>query len=291
MDWSKRRHRFRDLLAGGECVTPVTVFDPLSARMIEDLGGQVGMLAGSVAAMAILGAPDRMLITASEFSDMAYRICRAADLAVIADADHGYGNAMNVQRTVRDLDHAGLAAITIEDTNLPHPYGTSGASLLPIDEAVGKMKAAVSGRDDPNLVILARTSAATISGHDDCMARIKAYEKTGVDGITLIGMPSVDDLHSLCSATSLPLMLGGLSSLGNKMPDNSALAALGARICLRGHQPYMAALAATYQSLQSVLGLCDPADAPDGIAADLLRQLTRDEVYHADAAEFLDSKG
>ncbi|MEK9849959.1 MAG: isocitrate lyase/phosphoenolpyruvate mutase family protein, partial [Candidatus Puniceispirillum sp.] len=122
MDWSKRRHRFRDLLAGGECVTPATVFDPLSARMIEDLGGQVGMLAGSVAAMAILGAPDRMLITASEFSDMAYRICRAADLAVIADADHGYGNAMNVQRTVRDLDHAGLAAITIEDTNLPHPY-------------------------------------------------------------------------------------------------------------------------------------------------------------------------
>jgi len=93
MNWTARRQRFRQILAGNECITPATVFDPLSARMVEDLGGQVGMLAGSVAAMSILGAPDKMLITASEFADMALRICRAGDLAVIADADHGYGNA------------------------------------------------------------------------------------------------------------------------------------------------------------------------------------------------------
>ena len=113
MNWTARRHRFRQILAGTDCITPATVFDPLSARMVEDLGGKVGMLAGSVAAMAILGAPDKMLITASEFADMTLRICRAGDLAVIADADHGHGNAMNVQRTIRDLDHAGLAANTI----------------------------------------------------------------------------------------------------------------------------------------------------------------------------------
>ncbi|NBP49387.1 MAG: oxaloacetate decarboxylase, partial [Alphaproteobacteria bacterium] len=245
MNWTPRRQRFRQILQGTDCITPVTVFDPLSARMVEDLGGQVGMLAGSVAAMAILGAPDKMLITASEFADMALRICRAGDLAVIADADHGYGNAMNVQRTIRELDHAGLAAITIEDTDLPQPFGSVNAQLLSIEEGTGKMRAAVAGRVDPDLVILARTSAATITGRDDCIARIKAYAKTGVDGITLIGARSHDDLDALCAATDLPIMLGGLGSIA-PTPDEAAK--MGARICLRGHQPYLASLAATYSA-------------------------------------------
>ena len=289
MNWTPRRQRFRQILQGTECITPVTVFDPLSARMVEDLGGQVGMLAGSVAAMAILGAPDKMLITASEFADMALRICRAGDLAVIADADHGYGNAMNVQRTIRELDHAGLAAITIEDTDLPQPFGSVNAQLLSIEEGTGKMRAAVAGRVDPDLVILARTSAATITGRDDCIARIKAYAKTGVDGITLIGAGSRDDLDALCAATDLPIMLGGLGSIA-PTPDEAAK--MGARICLRGHQPYLASLAATYSAIQQVLG--DNASgqksqeaAPPVIDAKILRGLTREDAYDSDSEQFL----
>ena len=289
MNWTPRRQRFRQILQGTECITPVTVFDPLSARMVEDLGGQVGMLAGSVAAMAILGAPDKMLITASEFADMALRICRAGDLAVIADADHGYGNAMNVQRTIRELDHAGLAAITIEDTDLPQPFGSVNAQLLSIEEGTGKMRAAVAGRVDPDLVILARTSAATITGRDDCIARIKAYAKTGVDGITLIGARSRDDLDALCAATDLPIMLGGLGSIA-PTPDEAAK--MGARICLRGHQPYLASLAATYSAIQQVLG--DNASgqksqeaAPPVIDAKILRGLTREDAYDSDSEQFL----
>jgi len=289
MNWTPRRQRFRQILQGTECITPVTVFDPLSARMVEDLGGQVGMLAGSVAAMAILGAPDKMLITASEFADMALRICRAGDLAVIADADHGYGNAMNVQRTIRELDHAGLAAITIEDTDLPQPFGSVNAQLLSIEEGTGKMRAAVAGRVDPDLVILARTSAATITGRDDCIARIKAYAKTGVDGITLIGARSHDDLDALCAATDLPIMLGGLGSIA-PTPDEAAK--MGARICLRGHQPYLATLAATYSAIQQVLG--DNASgqksqeaAPPVIDAKILRGLIREDAYDSDSEQFL----
>ena len=289
MNWTSRRQRFRQILQGTDCITPVTVFDPLSARMVEDLGGQVGMLAGSVAAMAILGAPDKMLITASEFADMALRICRAGDLAVIADADHGYGNAMNVQRTIRELDHAGLAAITIEDTDLPQPFGSVNAQLLSIEEGTGKMRAAVAGRVDPDLVILARTSAATITGRDDCIARIKAYAKTGVDGITLIGARSRDDLDALCAATDLPIMLGGLGSIA-PTPDEAAK--MGARICLRGHQPYLATLAATYSAIQQVLG--DNASgqksqeaAPPVIDAKILRGLTREDAYDSDSEQFL----
>ena len=289
MNWTSRRQRFRQILQGTECITPVTVFDPLSARMVEDLGGQVGMLAGSVAAMAILGAPDKMLITASEFADMALRICRAGDLAVIADADHGYGNAMNVQRTIRELDHAGLAAITIEDTDLPQPFGSVNAQLLSIEEGTGKMRAAVAGRVDPDLVILARTSAATITGRDDCIARIKAYAKTGVDGITLIGARSHDDLDALCAATDLPIMLGGLGSIA-PTPDEAAK--MGARICLRGHQPYLASLAATYSAIQQVLGENASGQksqeaAPPVIDAKILRGLTREDAYDSDSEQFL----
>ncbi|MGA0912722.1 MAG: isocitrate lyase/PEP mutase family protein [Candidatus Puniceispirillaceae bacterium] len=289
MNWTPRRQRFRQILQGTDCITPVTVFDPLSARMVEDLGGQVGMLAGSVAAMAILGAPDKMLITASEFADMALRICRAGDLAVIADADHGYGNAMNVQRTIRELDHAGLAAITIEDTDLPQPFGSVNAQLLSIEEGTGKMRAAVAGRVDPDLVILARTSAATITGRDDCIARIKAYAKTGVDGITLIGARSRDDLDALCAATDLPIMLGGLGSIA-PTPDEAAK--MGVRICLRGHQPYLASLAATYSAIQQVLGENASVQksqeaAPPVIDAKILRGLTREDAYDSDSEQFL----
>lgn len=289
MNWTPRRQRFRQILQGTDCITPVTVFDPLSARMVEDLGGQVGMLAGSVAAMAILGAPDKMLITASEFADMALRICQAGDLAVIADADHGYGNAMNVQRTIRELDHAGLAAITIEDTDLPQPFGSVNAQLLSIEEGTGKMRAAVAGRVDPDLVILARTSAATITGRDDCIARIKAYAKTGVDGITLIGARSHDDLDALCAATDLPIMLGGLGSIA-PTPDEAAK--MGARICLRGHQPYLASLAATYSAIQQVLGENASVQksqeaAPPVIDAKILRGLTREDAYDSDSEQFL----
>jgi carboxyvinyl-carboxyphosphonate phosphorylmutase len=289
MNWTPRRQRFRQILQGTECITPVTVFDPLSARMVEDLGGQVGMLAGSVAAMAILGAPDKMLITASEFADMALRICRAGDLAVIADADHGYGNAMNVQRTIRELDHAGLAAITIEDTDLPQPFGSVNAQLLSIEEGAGKMRAAVAGRVDPDLVILARTSAATITGRDDCIARIKAYAKTGVDGITLIGARSHDDLDALCAATDLPIMLGGLGSIA-PTPDEAAK--MGARICLRGHQPYLASLAATYSAIQQVLGENASGQksqeaAPPVIDTKILRGLIREDAYDSDSEQFL----
>jgi len=289
MNWTPRRQRFRQILQGTECITPVTVFDPLSARMVEDLGGQVGMLAGSVAAMAILGAPDKMLITASEFADMALRICRAGDLAVIADADHGYGNAMNVQRTIRELDHAGLAAITIEDTDLPQPFGSVNAQLLSIEEGTGKMRAAVAGRVDPDLVILARTSAATITGRDDCIARIKAYAKTGVDGITLIGARSHDDLDALCAATDLPIMLGGLGSIA-PTPDEAAK--MGARICLRGHQPYLASLAATYSAIQQVLGENASGQksqeaAPPVIDTKILRGLIREDAYDSDSEQFL----
>src|SRR3954466_6553483 len=140
--WSERRSRLRAVLSGNKCVHPGSVFDPISARIAEDLGFEVGMFAGSIASFTVLGAPDIIVLTLSEFADQAHRICRAGSLPLLCDADHGYGNALNVMRTVEELETAGVAALSIEDTALPQPFGSKGkAQLLSVDEGVGKMHA------------------------------------------------------------------------------------------------------------------------------------------------------
>ena len=104
MRWTARRERFRALLSGDACFHPGSVYDAISARIAEDLGFETGMFAGSIASMTVLGAPDIVVLTLSEFADQAHRICRAGELPLIVDADHGYGNALNVMRTVEALE-------------------------------------------------------------------------------------------------------------------------------------------------------------------------------------------
>src|SRR5438445_5147637 len=135
-----RRRRFRALLAGDRCIHPGSVFDPISARIAEDLGFEVGMFAGSTASLTVLGAPNIIVLTLTEFAAQAYRINRAGGLPLMVDADHGYGNALNVKRTVEELETAGVAAMTIEDTVLPRPFGDGKTQLIALEEGVGKMK-------------------------------------------------------------------------------------------------------------------------------------------------------
>src|SRR5712664_2988027 len=180
MDWTDRRERLRAILAGGRCIHPGSVHDPISARIAEDLGFEAGTFAGSVASLTVLGAPDIVVLTLTEFAAQAYRINRAGSLPLCVDADHGYGNALNVKRTVEELETAGVSALTIEDTLLPVPFGGDDAQLISIEEGVGKMRAALAGRQDPRLVIVGRTSAIGITGVDDTIARLKAYEAAGV---------------------------------------------------------------------------------------------------------------
>src|SRR3984885_13462280 len=138
MDWTDRRERLRAVIAGPRCIYPGSVFDPISARIAEDLGFEAGMFAGSIASFTVLGAPDIIVLTLTEFAQQAYRINRAAKLPLLVDADHGYGNALNVKRTVEELETAGVAALTIEDTDLPQPFGTLGDTrVVSIAEGVG----------------------------------------------------------------------------------------------------------------------------------------------------------
>src|SRR6202165_1802511 len=194
MTFRKRRDALRLILTGSICIRPGSVYDAISIRIAEDLGFELGMFGGSVASLAVLGDPDVALITLTELAEQMRRMSRAASLPVLVDADHGYGNALNVSRTVEELEVAGAAGLTIEDTLLPQAYAQAKTQLISLEEGVGKMKAALSGRNDPTLVIMARTGAAPISGLDDTIARARAYEATGVDALFLTGLKTAAEL-------------------------------------------------------------------------------------------------
>src|SRR3954452_23827052 len=188
MAFQKRREALRSILAGSGCVHPGSVYDAMSIRIAEDLGFPLGMFGGSVASLAVLGDPDIALITLTELAEQMRRMSRAAALPVVVDADHGYGNALNVRRTIEELETAGAAGLTIEDTLLPQAYGIAETQLISIEEGVGKMKAALDGRSDLSLVVMGRTGAVSVTGLDDAIARAKAYEATGVDALFFTGI-------------------------------------------------------------------------------------------------------
>ncbi len=285
MDWTGRRRRFRALLAGGACVHPGSVFDPISARIAEDLGFEVGMFAGSVASLTVLGAPDLIVLTLSEFAGQAYRICRAGSLPLLVDADHGYGNALNVKRAVEELETAGVAALSIEDTVLPQPFGALGDTrLMPVEEGVGKMRAALEGRQDPNLVIAGRTSAISVTGVEDAIARAKAYEAAGVDAIFLVGLKTRDQLEAVSAALEVPLILGGA---GPEVMDLDYLSAKGVRVCLQGHQPFMAAVKAVHDTLKALREGTPPAEIENLPPKELMKRVTRDADYRRWMNDFL----
>jgi carboxyvinyl-carboxyphosphonate phosphorylmutase len=292
MNWTERRKRFRALTQSEKCVHPGSVFDPISARIAEDLGFEVGMFAGSIASMTVLGAPDLIVLTLSEFAEQAYRICRAGNLALLVDADHGYGNALNVKRTVEELESAGVAALTIEDTDLPQPHGTVGAPrLISIDEGVGKMKAALEGRQDPSLVIAARTSAFRVTNNEDAIARAKAYEAAGVDALFFAGVGSKEQIELLNEAVSIPLFIAPQSGFvgpdSKEGVDLEYLASKGARICLQSHQPFSAAVQATYATLKALRDGVPPSEIKNTAPGELMKQLTRDPDYQRLMKDYL----
>jgi carboxyvinyl-carboxyphosphonate phosphorylmutase len=273
--WQARREKFRSVLSGTKCVYPGSVFDPISARIAEDLGFEVGMFAGSVASMTVLGAPDLIVLTLTEFAGQAHRICRAGNLPLLCDADHGYGNALNVMRTVEELETAGVAALSIEDTDLPAPFG-GGTRLISIEEGVGKMRAAVAARRDAGLVIAGRTSAPSMTSIADTIVRAKAYAAAGVDAIFLVGVKTRADLDAIASEVKLPLILGGA---GREIMDRDVLAQRGVRICLQGHQPFAAAVRAVHDTLRALREGTPPEKIDTAASDEVMKRLTRNDDY------------
>tara|TARA_Y100000815_G_scaffold179323_1_gene163371 strand:- start:1872 stop:2732 length:861 start_codon:yes stop_codon:yes gene_type:complete len=285
MNLTDRRERYRAVLAGDQCVHPASVFDPISARIAEDLGFEVGMLAGSIASFTVLGAPDIIVLTLTEFAQQIHRICRAGNLSLMVDADHGYGNALNVKRTVEELESAGVSALTIEDTVLPRRFGTSETELISIEEGVGKMKAALSGRQDPSLVVAGRSSALSVTGVEDAIRRTKAYEAAGVDAMFLSGATTKAEVEAVRAEVKIPLMLGGA---GGELSDRDFLSANGVRIALQGHLSFSASVKAIYDTLKSLRDGVAPGDLTDTLATPgMMGKVTRRADYDNWTKEFM----
>jgi oxaloacetate decarboxylase len=232
----------------------------------------------------VLGAPDLIVLTLSEFAAQAYRINRAGALPLLVDADHGYGNALNVKRTVEELETAGVAALTIEDTLLPRPFGDGKVELVSIAEGVGKMRAALSGRQDPSLAIAGRTSAVAVTGIADAIARARAYEEVGVDALFFTGVTTRAQLDAIAAAVRIPVILGGVAG---EVDDVDYLTRRRVRICLQGHQPIMAAIQAVHATLQALRNGTRPKAIANLPTAELMKLVTRDADYGRWTKEFL----
>ena len=280
MNFTQRRERFREILAGDKCVVPAPVHDPISARIAEMLGFEAGLLPGPIAQAVLLAAPNHhmVMVTMSEMAEHISHMCRASDISLYAGAHHGYGNALNVMRTVEVFEAAGVSCMTIDDQVEPIPFGSEifGRSghitmveeqLIPLDEYVGKLKAALAARQDPSLVIAARNSGLIAGDVPEAIRRVKAYEKAGADAIhlevgltrdvrgyqggkpdpeiTATGMRAIEAIHA---ETKLPLLTGQeVDRL-----DDDFLAANGIRIGKAGNLAFRASVKAMYESLKAL---------------------------------------
>jgi 2-methylisocitrate lyase-like PEP mutase family enzyme len=200
----------REMLNGTEMVVAPFVYDGLQAKIAAQTGFKAVYMTGFGTAAA-RGYPDLGLITMTEMVQNVRTIARAVDLPVICDADTGYGNAVNVWRTVREYEEAGAAALHIEDQVFPKRCGfLAGKQVIPMEEMVPKVRAACDARRDPGFVIIARTDALAVNGWGDVAKRTRAYRAAGADLIFVDGIRTIDDLKRYSTELGdLPLLYNG----------------------------------------------------------------------------------
>lgn len=241
------RERFRSLLVRPGCTLAANIFDPLSARIAHLLDYEVCFLSGSVGKAANLGVPDIVLSNMSDLVDCCRRITRMADVSLMLDGEDGFGNVVNVARTVRELEAAGVSAIEIEDQIAPTQFQGNDPGLLALPTQVGKLEAAVAARTDRTTVIVARTAALAYCPLDEALARIQAYAQTGAEAIRLVGLHTRAQLEAVHQATVLPLTV--LSPPAELRNDPTWLAAHGVKILMLGNPAFSVAVKAVYDCL------------------------------------------
>ena len=284
MTESQQPQGLRARLATGRIVLAPGVFDPLTASIAADAGFEALYLSGAAIAYTKLGRPDIGLVTMSEVADTLAHIRERVETPLIVDADTGYGNALNVMRTVEELEHAGVSLLTIEDLIMPQRFNAVHEfELVSSEEMTGKLCAALAARRDPALVIAARTAA--LKGEDTArtVARAKAYAATGVDAIFLTGLKQLSDFDAVRAAVKLPIIVGTAPEI--KRED---LAARGVRVLLQGHPPVRAVVKALHEVYTHLYEGGSPADLKSKLASpEDMDLLTRTAEYSEWMREYL----
>jgi len=195
---SNPRKRLRELLASKRLIVAPGIYDAYGARLVEQAGFEAVYMTGNGVSASLLGRPDVGLVDLTLITAHAHRVASAVEIPLICDADTGYGNAVNMRRTIQEFEAAGVAAIHLEDQVSPKRCGHLPGSrpVVPLEEAVGKMESAVAARRDPDFVIIARTDAATGEGIDAAIRRGQAYRRAGADVVfvELNGSPDIVEI-------------------------------------------------------------------------------------------------
>jgi methylisocitrate lyase len=244
--------KLRDTWANAPVCVP-GVFSPFVAKIAERLGFPACYLSGG-ALSATLGLPDIGLVTLSEFITEAQRITTATSLPLISDADTGFGESLNVERTVTLFEAAGVAGIHLEDQQLPKRCGhLSGKSLVTAEEMAAKIRAAVATRRDPDFVLIARTDARGVNGFDDAVRRAKLYRDAGADAIFPEAMESIDEFARFAQELKCPL-LANMTEFGKSpLLDAKQLGELGYTMVLYPLTAFRSAMRAAEETLMEVI--------------------------------------
>jgi len=253
--------RLRDLLDAGGTILAPGAFDPLAARLVEEAGFPAVYMTGFGTSAALLGRPDVGLLTMTEMADNAARIAACVDIPVIADADTGYGNPLNVIRTVGAYEAAGVAALHIEDQVAPKKCGhMEGKQVIPAAEMAEKIRAAAEARTRPGLVIIARTDARAVEGLEQAIDRARQYRAAGADALFIEAVLSEAEAAEVTRAfPGVPLLFNWAE--GGKTPplDLDTLSRLGYRIVIFPIGTLLAATAGMRRVLREIAAAGTPA--------------------------------
>jgi len=242
----------RDLLSRPGPVLAPGVADALNAKLVARHGFEALYMTGAGTTAVRLGMPDVGLLTMTEMVDNAARIAAAAELPLIADADNGYGGVLNVRRTIQAYERAGVAAIHLEDQVIPKRCGhLAGKQVVPVDEAVSKIKAAVDARLDPDFMVIARTDAIAVEGFDRAIERARLYRAAGADMIFMDG-PSAEQVKLIAGLIDAPLLYNVAGSGKTPLLAKDEIAALGFKLIIYPNWMLMASIRAASRVLETL---------------------------------------
>ena len=256
--------RLRELLAKPGIITMPCCYDALSAKMIQQAGFPLTFMSGFAVSAARLALPDTGLISFGEMLDQARTIAGAVSIPVIGDGDTGYGNVLNVKRTVREYAGAGLACVMIEDQVAPKRCGhTRGKEVVGFADACRRMQAAVDAREEgADILIMARTDARATDGLDEALRRIQAFRRIGADILFLEAPESKEEMGEFCSCTDGPKMANMLEHGKTPILPPAVLEEIGFKIAAYPLTLLLAALPAIEQALAAL----SRGETPSGLA-------------------------
>ncbi len=269
----------RNLLSAGSPVIMPFAHDALSARLIELAGFEAVGASGSGMTASLLAVPDIALTTMTEMVEQTARIVQATELPVLADADNGHGNHVNVWRTISGFERAGAAGVFMEDQKHPKRCGHyQGTEVVPAKEMVTKLKAALSARSDPDFVIIARTDARQSLGLEEAIDRANRYADTGADMIFVEAPQSVEELEFLPKKIQAPLMVNMVEGGRTPILPPEDLAAMGYRLIIWPDTAIAAATRGMQLALETLKkeGISDPASL---VLFDEMRKVLRHEEF------------